>query len=94
MPIFATAVARPSNELRDADLGSRFRIVHVDGSHRYDIVRQDIAAAVDLVTDGGVIVIDDYRTLPHALGVAVVLIFDGCVCHHIAWSGRSYAGKA
>jgi glycosyltransferase involved in cell wall biosynthesis len=69
----ATAIARPSSELPRAELGTRFRIVHVDGSHRYDIVRDDIAAAIDLVTDGGVMIIDDYRTLPHALGVAAAV---------------------
>ena len=66
----ATAYAQPSSEIPAAGLGRRFRFVHVDGSHRYDIARDDIAAALDLLIDGGVLVVDDYRTLPHALGVA------------------------
>ena len=68
--------------------------MHVDGSHRYDIVRQDIAAAVDLVTDGGVIVIDDYRTLPHALGVAAATweaVADGRLIPVIASEQKLYA---
>jgi hypothetical protein len=69
----AKAIARSSTELPEARLGRRFRIIHVDGSHRYEIVRQDITAALDLLVDGGVLVVDDYRTLPHALGVAAAV---------------------
>jgi hypothetical protein len=68
-----TAVAGPSTELPAAGLGRRFRIVHVDGSHRYEIARSDIASALDLLVDGGVLVVDDYRTVPHALGVAAAV---------------------
>jgi hypothetical protein len=66
----ATVIERPSTELTDEALGRSFRIVHVDGSHRFDIVRQDIATALELVVDGGIVIVDDYRTVPHALGVA------------------------
>jgi Methyltransferase domain len=69
----ATAYARPSSEIPDASLGRRFRFVHVDGSHRYEIARDDITAALDVLVDGGVLVVDDYRTLPHAMGVAAAV---------------------
>src|SRR5262249_32974007 len=69
----ATVYARPSSEIAAAGLGRRFRFVHVDGSHRYEIARDDIAAALDLLVDGGVVVVDDYRTVPHALGVAAAV---------------------
>jgi hypothetical protein len=66
----AHVIERSSTELASDGLGRSFRIVHVDGSHSYDIVRQDIDTALDLLVDGGIVVIDDYRTVPHALGVA------------------------
>ena len=69
----ATAYAQPSSEIPAAGLGRRFRFVHVDGSHRYEIARDDIVAALDLLVDGGVVVVDDYRTVPHALGVAAAV---------------------
>jgi len=69
----ATVIERSSTELPDQGLERSFRIVHVDGSHRFDVVRQDISTALDFVVDGGIIVIDDYRTIPHALGVAAAV---------------------
>jgi hypothetical protein len=69
----ATTHAGPSSEIPGAGLGRRFRFVHVDGSHRYEIARDDIAAALELVVDGGILVVDDYRTVPHALGVAAAV---------------------
>jgi Glycosyl transferase family 2/Methyltransferase domain len=69
----ARVIERSSTELADEGLERSFRIAHVDGSHRFDIVRQDITTALDLVVDGGIVVIDDYRTIPHALGVAAAV---------------------
>jgi hypothetical protein len=69
----ACVIERSSTELADEGLERSFRVVHVDGSHRFDVVRQDITTALDLVVDGGMIVIDDYRTIPHALGVAAAV---------------------
>jgi hypothetical protein len=66
----ARVIERPSTQLSYEVLGQSFRIVHVDGSHSYQIVRQDIDTALELVVDGGIVVVDDYRTVPHALGVA------------------------
>jgi hypothetical protein len=51
------------------DLGRRFRLVHVDGSHAYDVVRHDLALARRLLVDGGVVIVDDYRTA-HTPGIA------------------------
>jgi Glycosyl transferase family 2/Methyltransferase domain len=69
----ASVIERSSTELIDEGLGRTFRIAHIDGSHHYDVVRQDIATALDLVVDGGIVVVDDYRTIPHALGVAAAV---------------------
>jgi Glycosyl transferase family 2/Methyltransferase domain len=69
----ANVIERSSTELRDEGLGRSFRIAHVDGSHRFDVVRQDIATALELVVDGGIVIVDDYRTIPHALGVAAAV---------------------
>jgi Glycosyl transferase family 2/Methyltransferase domain len=69
----ATVIERSSTALAHEGLERSFRIVHVDGSHRFDVVRQDITTALDLVVDGGIVVIDDYRTIPHALGVAAAV---------------------
>jgi glycosyl transferase family 2/methyltransferase family protein len=69
----ATVIERSSPELAVEGLRRSFRTVHVDGSHRYDVVRQDIATALELVVDGGIVVVDDYRTVPHALGVAAAV---------------------
>jgi hypothetical protein len=42
----------------------RFRFVHIDGSHLYEVVQQDIAIAMKILDpESGVLVIDDYRTL-------------------------------
>jgi hypothetical protein len=66
----AHVIERPSTELTHEGLGRSFRIVHVDGSHSYEIVRRDVDTALEVLVDGGMVVIDDYRTVPHALGVA------------------------
>lgn len=47
----------------------RFRLVHIDGSHSFPIVAHDIRTAKALLVPGGVVVLDDYRTL-HRPGVA------------------------
>lgn len=59
----------PSRELsRHLDAG-RFRFVHLDGSHTYDVVRTDIETARALLGPGGVVAFDDYRSA-HTPGVA------------------------
>ncbi|MFC9388455.1 class I SAM-dependent methyltransferase [Streptomyces venezuelae] len=45
------------------------RFVHIDASHLYHHVRADIAAARELLTEDGVVALDDFRS-PHTPGVA------------------------
>jgi Methyltransferase domain len=54
---------------RLANLTRTFRFIHVDGSHLYRVVRQDIRTASELLKPGGVVAIDDYRSA-HTPGVA------------------------
>jgi hypothetical protein len=47
----------------------KFRFIHVDGSHLYEIVKRDIVLALKyLDAKSGILVIDDYRSI-HAPGV-------------------------
>jgi hypothetical protein len=90
----ASVIQRSSTELAEEGLGRSFRLVHVDGSHRYEIVRQDIDTALDLVVDGGIVVVDDYRTVPHALGVAAAVweaVTDGKLIPLLATVQKLYA---
>jgi predicted O-methyltransferase YrrM len=48
------------------------RFVHIDASHVYEHVVEDIAAARKLLKPGGVVVFDDYRTA-HTPGVAAAV---------------------
>ena len=52
-----------------AHLGRTFRLIHIDGSHLYSIVRQDLRIATTLLQPGGIVAIDDYRSA-HTPGVA------------------------
>ncbi|WHM41086.1 class I SAM-dependent methyltransferase [Streptomyces sp. BPTC-684] len=45
------------------------RFVHIDASHLYHHVRVDIAAARQLLTEDGIVSLDDFRS-PHTPGVA------------------------
>lgn len=53
----------PSSELRGRLDGERaFRIVHIDGSHLFDPVRQDLELSQEvLVAKSGLVICDDYR---------------------------------
>ncbi|MFJ9904656.1 class I SAM-dependent methyltransferase [Streptomyces sp. NPDC101152] len=46
------------------------RFVHIDASHLYEHVRDDIAAARDLLLPDGIVVLDDFRS-EHTPGVSV-----------------------
>lgn len=59
----------PSADLIDRLAAGRFRFVHLDGSHSYDVVRSDIDTARVLLGPGGVVAFDDYRSA-HTPGVA------------------------
>ena len=55
-----------------AGLSRSFRLIHIDGSHLYWIVRQDIRTSSNLLKPGGVVAIDDYRSA-HTPGVAAAM---------------------
>jgi hypothetical protein len=46
------------------------RFVHIDASHLYEHVRDDITAARDILLPGGVVVLDDFRS-EHTPGVSI-----------------------
>ena len=47
----------------------RHRFVHVDGSHVYEHVRADLESARRLLGEGGIVAVDDYRSI-HTPGVS------------------------
>lgn len=54
-------------------LGRRkFRLIHVDGSHTYDVVRDDIANTRHFAGPDAIIVLDDWRTV-HTPGVSAAI---------------------
>ena len=61
----------PSNQMSELISGT-FRLVHVDGSHLYEGVRSDLVLAKQLLTAGGVVVADDFRSL-HTPGVSAAV---------------------
>jgi Methyltransferase domain len=60
---------RSSRLTRVGNLSPTFRFIHIDGSHLYQIVKQDLHTASELLKKGGIVAIDDYRTA-HTPGVA------------------------
>ena len=50
----------------------KFRFIHVDGSHTYDVVRDDIAHTRHFAGPDAVVAIDDWRTL-HTPGVSAAI---------------------
>ncbi len=60
---------RSSHLTRVGNLSPTFRFIHIDGSHLYQIVKQDLQTASELLKKGGIVAIDDYRTA-HTPGVA------------------------
>jgi len=61
-----------SQSIVDQAAHGTHRFVHIDASHLYEHVMDDIEAARILLKPGGVVVFDDYRTL-HAPGVAAAI---------------------
>ena len=45
------------------------RIIHIDGSHQYEVVRNDLQNALNLLSQEGVIILDDYSNFTYP-GVA------------------------
>jgi predicted O-methyltransferase YrrM len=75
-------VAGPSTELDRLGPDGSFRFVHVDGGHQYDVVRHDLKNARRLLAPGGVVAIDDWRSV-HTPGVIAAaweaVVADGLV---------------
>jgi hypothetical protein len=62
-----------SLELSSRLVNHKFRFVHIDGSHLYKFVRNDLDFSItNLVPRGGIIVMDDFRA-QHTLGVSKTL---------------------
>ena len=49
-----------STRLDAEKLGKTFRLIHIDGSHDYAMVKSDIQLARETIKDGGIIIFDDY----------------------------------
>ncbi|RLP54501.1 MAG: class I SAM-dependent methyltransferase [Ketobacter sp.] len=61
--VYKNAVSQgflPSNELNALPLTDQISMLHIDGNHRYDFVRQDIELWLPLVMNGGWVLLDDY----------------------------------
>ena len=65
-------IVGPSAQLDRTRLARQFRLVHVDGGHEYEVVREDILTARALLGDGGIVIFDDWSQ-PHCPGVAMAL---------------------
>ena len=65
-------VRGPSATVVDHATHGSHRFVHVDASHLYEHVVEDIEAARTLLKPGGVVVFDDFRA-PHTPGVAAAV---------------------
>ena len=75
----------------------KFRFIHIDGSHLYDFVKNDLDFAINsLIAPGGVIVMDDFRA-QHTLGVSKTLwesILSGKICPLIFSAAKVYLVSA
>jgi hypothetical protein len=65
-------LAGNSTEIDREAMANRFRFVHVDGSHEYDIVREDILTAETMLVSGGIVAFDDISTA-HNPGSALAI---------------------
>lgn len=63
---------RPTADLMAHVPETSLRLVHVDASHLYDRVKEDIATAKRLLQPEGILVCDDYRS-PHTPGTAAAV---------------------
>jgi hypothetical protein len=55
--------------LRDIKPSLKFDLIHIDGEHSQKAIERDLKVAADLLSDSGVIIVDDYRD-QHFPGVA------------------------
>jgi hypothetical protein len=58
---------------------SKYRLIHIDGSHQYEVVAQDLMNTLQLLNTSGVIVLDDYSNSDYP-GVASA--FWECFANH------------
>jgi hypothetical protein len=65
-------IAGPSSGLFDLELARTFRLIHVDGSHAYDLVRSDLLLSKQLLMPGGVVAFDDIISV-HTPGVTAAV---------------------
>ena len=65
-------IAQPSSSLHARLTGHHFRFIHIDGSHAYDQVRQDLLLAKQLLVPGGIVALDDFLS-PHTPGVTLAV---------------------
>lgn len=61
-----------TGEILDHVAPGSARFVHVDASHLYKHVRDDVLAARTMLVDDGIVVFDDYRS-PHTPGVSAAV---------------------
>lgn len=71
-PSLPELIVGPSAQLDRLRLARQFRLIHVDGWHEYEVVREDILTARALLGDGGIVIFDDWSQ-PHCPGVAMAL---------------------
>ena len=50
----------PANELEALPVSGNIAMLHIDGNHRYDFVRQDVELWLPQVISGGWLLLDDY----------------------------------
>ena len=53
-------IAGNSTQLLNIVPNSKYRLIHIDGSHQYEVVAQDLKNSLQLLSTSGVIVLDDY----------------------------------
>ncbi len=81
-------VAGPSASFRTrlGELRGKFRLIHIDGAHDFDAVRDDIELSRELLAEGGMVVFDDVAT-PHTPGVAAAVwsavVSEGLIPHFL-----------
>lgn len=71
-PQLPRIVQGQSREIVDHARHGTYRFVHIDASHLYGHVREDIAASRRLLGSQGIVVFDDFRE-PHTPGVAAAV---------------------
>jgi len=67
-----SVLAMPSTRLDREALAGTCRFVHVDGSHTYEVVQEDVQTARALLGPGGVVAFDDWAQ-PHTPGVGLAV---------------------